>query len=66
MACAYKDPVLYLRGLVLGHAFAVGLSMDFSGLPTAQRIGFGFTAGAAAFGGDHEQYPAEPVFCFHL
>lgn len=50
-ACAYKDPVLYLRGLVLGHAFASGLSMNFAGLPTAQRIWFGFLSGAAAFGG---------------
>lgn len=50
-ACAYRDPVLYLRGLILGLACAIGLSMDFPGLPTAQRIGFGFAAGAAAFGG---------------
>ncbi|MFA6173318.1 MAG: hypothetical protein WC701_06490 [Kiritimatiellales bacterium] len=50
-ACAYKDPVLYLRGLILGLAFAIGLSINFAGLPTAQRIGFGFAAGAAAFGG---------------
>lgn len=50
-ACAYKDPILYLRGLVLGHVFATGLSMDFASLPTAQRIGFGFAAGAATFGG---------------
>jgi len=50
-ANAYKDPVLYLRGLVLGLAFAIGLNVNFAGLPTAQRIGFGFAAGAAAFGG---------------
>lgn len=50
-ACAYKDPVLYLRGLVLGIAVAIGVEMDFAGLPSAQRIGFGFAAGAAAFGG---------------
>ncbi len=50
-ACAYKDPVLYLRGLVLGLVFAAGMSMNFAGLPTAERIGFGFAAGAAAFGG---------------
>lgn len=50
-ACAYKDPVLYLRGLIVGHAFAAGLSIGFAGLPTAQRIRFGFLAGAAAFGG---------------
>jgi cyclic beta-1,2-glucan synthetase len=50
-ACAYKDPVLYLRGLVLGRAFAAGLSIDFASLPTEQRIWFGCMAGAAAFGG---------------
>ncbi len=50
-ACAYKDPVLYLRGLVLGLVFAIGTGMNFAGLPTAQRIGFGFAAGAATFGG---------------
>jgi cyclic beta-1,2-glucan synthetase len=51
MACAYRDPVLYLRGLILGLACAAGLSMDFSGWPSSQRIGFGIAAGAAAFGG---------------
>ncbi|MCU0857629.1 MAG: hypothetical protein MUC65_04410 [Pontiellaceae bacterium] len=50
-ACAYKDPVLYLRGLILGLAFTLGIQMDFATLPTAQRIAFGFLAGAAAFGG---------------
>ncbi|MEI8207405.1 MAG: hypothetical protein WCG03_11045, partial [Kiritimatiellales bacterium] len=50
-ANAYKDPVLYLRGLILGLAFAVGLHMNFAGLPTSQRIWFGIAAGAAAFGG---------------
>jgi cyclic beta-1,2-glucan synthetase len=49
--CAYKDPVLWLRGLLLGAAFAAGLSVNFAGLPTQQRIGFGALAGAAAFGG---------------
>lgn len=50
-SCAYKDPVLYLRGLILGVAFAAGLNMNFAGLPTSERIWFGFAAGAAAFGG---------------
>jgi len=49
--CAYRDPVLYLRGLVLGLAFAIGLNIHFASLPTQQRITFGFLAGAAAFGG---------------
>jgi cyclic beta-1,2-glucan synthetase len=51
VASAYKDPVLYLRGLVLGLAFAIGLSINFASLQTSQRIWFGFAAGAAIFGG---------------
>ncbi|VGO13071.1 Cellobiose phosphorylase [Pontiella desulfatans] len=48
---AYKDPVLYIRGVVVGLAFAVGLQIDFASLPTATRIGLGALFGFAAFGG---------------
>ncbi|MBM4152094.1 MAG: hypothetical protein FJ220_01045, partial [Kiritimatiellaceae bacterium] len=51
VACAYKDPVLYLRGFVLGLAIAIGAHMDFADLPTTQRIGIGFFSGIAVFGG---------------
>ena len=45
-AGSYKDPVLYVRGIVAGLAFAIGLHIDFGSLETATRIGYG-----AAFGG---------------
>lgn len=50
-ANACKDPVLSLRGMITGLAFAVGLSLDFPLLPTQQRILFGLIAGATVFGG---------------
>ncbi len=50
-ARAYQDPVLLLRGMILGLAAAFGLGADFPELPTATRIGFGAVAGALAFSG---------------
>jgi cyclic beta-1,2-glucan synthetase len=51
MVCAYQDPILYLRGCLLGMAIAIGLTMDFANLSTAQRIGIGCLTGMAVFGG---------------
>lgn len=48
---AYKDWVLWARGLVAGTAFAVGLNMDFASLDTGMRIGLGAAFGFAVFGG---------------
>ncbi len=48
---SYKDPVLYVRGLVVGLAFAIGLNMELPTLCTSTRILFGAGFGFAAFGG---------------
>lgn len=48
---SYKDPVLWIRGIVAGIAFAVGLNMDFASLETGTRIGLGAVFGFAVFGG---------------
>ena len=50
-AGSYKDPVLYVRGLVAGLAFAIGLHIDFGSLETSIRIGYGAAFGFATFGG---------------
>ncbi len=51
VVCAYQDPILYLRGFILGIAIAIGLNRDFSNLSTALRIGIGFLSGMVIFGG---------------
>ncbi len=48
---AYRDPVLWVRSIVAGAAFAVGLNMDFASLDTGVRIGYGAVFGFAVFGG---------------
>lgn len=48
-ARAYKDPVLLLRGMLLGLATAFGVGAGFPELPTSSRIGFGAVAGASIF-----------------
>jgi len=50
-AHAYRDPVLLLRGLMLGLATAYGVGAGFPELSTSTRIGFGAAAGASVFGG---------------
>jgi len=50
-AGSYKDPVLYIRGLVVGLAFAIALHIDFASMETASRIGYGAFFGFATFGG---------------
>ena len=50
-ARAYQDPILLLRGIVLGLAAAIGLGAGFPELPTSTRIGFGALAGALVFSG---------------
>ncbi len=50
-SAAYKEPVLYARGLVIGTAFSTGLTANFAELPTSERIMFGSFAGLCAFAG---------------
>ncbi len=46
-----RDPVLWIRGVVTGAAFALGIHMDFVSLDTGVRIGIGALSGALVFGG---------------
>jgi len=48
---AYKDPVLFARGIIAGLAFAIGLNIDFASLETGTRIAYGALFGFAVFGG---------------
>jgi cyclic beta-1,2-glucan synthetase len=47
----YCQPVLMARGLVVGIACAIALSVHLPALPTSQRIAFGLVAGAFVYAG---------------
>jgi cyclic beta-1,2-glucan synthetase len=51
VALAFTDPVLYARGAVAGCGVGLALSHDLLGWSAAERAGFGFLAGAAAYAG---------------
>jgi len=42
----YREPVLMARGVVVGIAAAIALSVNLPALPTSQRVAFGLVAGA--------------------
>jgi len=48
---AYRDPMLYARGAVVGAGLAYGLSRWLPGQGMAWRVEFGFGVGVAAFAG---------------
>ena len=48
---AYRDPMLYARGAVVGAGLAYGLSRWLPGQGMAWRVEFGFVVGVAAFAG---------------
>jgi hypothetical protein len=48
---AYRDPMLYARGAVVGAGLAYGLSRWLPGQGMAWRVEFGFLVGVAAFAG---------------
>ena len=48
---AYRKPVLYARGLVVGLAVAMALGVGLPARETGLRMGFGAAAGALAFAG---------------
>jgi hypothetical protein len=48
---AYRDPMLYARGAIVGAGLAYGLSRWLPGQGMAWRVEFGFLVGVAAFAG---------------
>ena len=48
---AYRDPMLYARGAIVGAGLAYGLSRWLPGQGMAWRVEFGFGVGVAAFAG---------------
>jgi len=47
----YAKPVLMARGVVVGIAAAIALSVNLPALPTSQRVAFGLVAGALVYAG---------------
>ena len=47
----YREPVLMARGVVVGIAAAIALSVNLPALPTSQRVAFGLVAGALVYAG---------------
>ncbi|HEX9354612.1 MAG TPA: hypothetical protein VF933_12460, partial [Streptosporangiaceae bacterium] len=48
---SYRNPILYLRGAVVGCGLGYWLAEGLSQMATLDRVGFGFAIGAAAFAG---------------
>ncbi len=48
---SYRDPVLYLRGAVVGLGVGYGLTHDFPHQPISSRAALGFVLGAIAYAG---------------
>jgi len=48
---SYRNPILYVRGVVIGLGAAIVLSRDFFSLPMSERVWLGFGIGILAYAG---------------